>query len=106
MEQVEISTDLKEGLSEKTLGHKKIAEAILEEIFEKYGVAEDEQRRLVEALSGYAEGIYGDVYDMALKAGAELGDMRGYRMAMDEAEDVAVGMLAEAMAKIGNVRPE
>ena len=36
MEQVEISTDLKEGLSEKTLGHKKIAEAILEEIFEKY----------------------------------------------------------------------
>lgn len=36
---------------------------------------------------------------MALNAGAELGDIRGYRQAMDEAEEVAAEMLVTAMIK-------
>ena len=66
MEKVDISTALREGLSEKTLKRRKRAETLLAEMFEKYGVAEDEQRRLVKSLSGYAEGIYDDVYGMAI----------------------------------------
>ncbi|SEH35236.1 hypothetical protein [Selenomonas sp. KH1T6] len=53
----------------------------------------------MKALSGYADGIYDDVYGMAIQAGAELGDMRGYMKAVDEAEDVVAGMLAEALMK-------
>ena len=56
VEKVDISTALREGLSEKTLKRRKRAETLLAEMFEKYGVAEDEQRRLVKSLSGYAEG--------------------------------------------------
>ena len=99
MEKVDISTALREGLSEKTMKSQKKAEAMLAEMFEKYSVSEDEQRRLVKALSGYADGIYDDVYGMAIQAGAELGDMRGYMKAVDEAEDVAAGMLAEDLMK-------
>jgi len=106
VKQIDIGTVLTEGLTEKTIDKMKRAEAMLGKMFEKYNLAEDDQRQLTEALQEYAEGIYGDVYDMALKAGAELGDMRGYRMAMAEAEDVAAGMLAEVLAKRGNVRLE
>ncbi|WP_318258613.1 hypothetical protein [Selenomonas sp. KH1T6] len=41
MEKVDISTALREGLSEKTMKSQKKAEAMLEELFEKYSVTED-----------------------------------------------------------------
>lgn len=72
---------------------------MLGEMFEKYGVPEEEQCKLLKVLKDYVEGIYGDVYDMAIQAGAELGDMRGYKMAMDEAEDVVTGMIVTTLMK-------
>ena len=78
---------------------RRLSEAMLEEMFEKYGVPEEQQRKLAKALRDYAEGIYGDIYDMAIQAGAELGDIRGYKMAMDEAEDVAAQMIATILMK-------
>ena len=99
MKQIDIGTVLTEGLTEKTIDKMKRAEAMLGEVFEKYNLAEDDQRQLTEVLQEYAEGIYGDVYDMALKAGAELGDMRGYRKATDEAKEVAAVMIAATMMK-------
>ena len=99
LERLDISTSLKEGLSQGTMESRRLSEVMLEEMFEKYGVPEEQQRKLVKSLRAYAEGIYGDVYDMAIQAGAELGDIRGYKMAMDEAEDVAAQMIATTLMK-------
>ena len=99
MERIDISTTLEEGISKGTLIKRKLSEDMLGAMFEKYKVSGEEQQKLIEALRDYAEGIYGDVYDMALKAGAELGDIRGYKMAVDEAEDVAAGMIATTLMK-------
>ena len=99
LERLDISTSLKEGLSQGTIESRRLSEAMLEEMFKKYGVPKEQQLKLAKALRDYAEGIYDDVYDMALRAGAELGDIRGYKMAMDEAEDVAAQMIATTLMK-------
>ena len=99
LERLDISTSLKEGLSQGTMESRRLSEVMLEEMFEKYGVPEEQQRKLAKALRDYAEGIYGDIYDIAIQAGAELGDMRGYMKAVDEAEDVAAQMIATTFMK-------
>ena len=99
MADVDIGTVLTEGLTEGTIEKRRIAEAMLDGMLEKYGVEGEVKDQLVAAIKDYADGIYGDVYDMAIQAGAELGDMRGYRKAMDEAENVAAGMIAASLMK-------
>ena len=99
MANVDIATVLTEGLTEGTIEKRRIAEAVLDEVLKKYSVDEEVKDKLLVAIRDYADGIYDDVYDMAIQAGAELGDMRGYRKAMDEAEDVAAGMIAASLMK-------
>ena len=98
MEKIDISTTLSEGLTESTMKAQAAAGELLAKLFKKYGVSAEEKEKLVAAIREYADGIYSDVYDMALDAGAELGDIRGYRQAMDEAEEAAE-MLVTAMIK-------
>ncbi len=99
MEKIDISTTLSEGLTESTMKAQADAGELLAKLFKKYGVSAEEKEKLVAAIREYADGIYSDVYDMALDAGAELGDIRGYRQAMDEAEEAAAEMLVTAMIK-------
>ena len=97
MGKVDIRTALSEGLTEKTDKARGEAESLLEELFGQFNVLEKQQKMVTEALQRYVDGVYADVYDVALHAGAELGDIRGYKMAMEEAEDVAAKMLVTTM---------
>ena len=99
MEKIDISLTLREGLTESTVSAQVAVAELLARLFKKYDVSAEEKGKLVAAIREYADGIYSDVYDMALDAGAELGDIRGYRQAMDEAEEAAAEMLVTAMIK-------
>lgn len=99
MEKIDISTTLSEGLTDGTMNAQAAAEDLLAKLFKKYGASAEEKEKLVAAIREYVDGVYTDIYDMALDAGAELGDIRGYRQAMDKAEEVAAEMLVKAMIK-------
>ena len=97
MNKVDIKTMLTEGLTENTSELRSVAESLLDDLFRQYDVPEKQRKMVVTSLQEYGNGVYADTYDMALHAGAELGDIRGYKMAMEEAEDIAAEMLVTSM---------
>lgn len=99
MDKVDIKTALGEGLTEQTGKLRTEAEALLEELFRQYSVSEIQQEKVVAALRAYVDGVHADGYGVGLSAGAELGDIRGYKKAMEEAEDAAAEMIVTAIMK-------
>ncbi|SDO94522.1 hypothetical protein [Selenomonas ruminantium] len=99
MDKVGIKTTLREGLTEQTGKAMAEAEDLLEELFGQYNVPEKKQEKVVAALRAYVDGVHADGYGVGLSAGAELGDIRGYKKAMEEAEDAAAEMIVTAIMK-------
>ena len=74
----------------------------LSELFEKYNVSEEDGFKLANSFLEYIENLSNDTYDIVLNGGAELGELKGYKIAMDEAENAAAKITAANIMKISN----
>lgn len=89
-----------ESCGEATEESRKKCEEKLRTLFEKYGVSEDDGFTVANSILDYIQHAMDDTYDVALKGGAELGEMKGYKSAMDEAKMAAGQMALENIAKM------
>ena len=85
--------------TEKT---RKDCEANLKELFTKYNVSEEDGFKVANGIVAYLEHALNDTYDTALEGGAELGEMKGYKTAVDEAEEAVARIMVSNLVKIGN----
>ena len=85
--------------TEKT---RKDCEANLKELFTKYNVSEEDGFKVANGIVAYLEHVLNDTYDTALEGGAELGEMKGYKTAVDEAEEAVARIMVSNLVKIGN----
>ncbi len=85
--------------TEKT---RKECEANLKELFTKYKVSEEDGFKVANGIVAYLEHALNDTYDTALEGGAELGEMKGYKGAIDEAEEAMARITAANLVKISN----
>ena len=74
----------------------------LRELFKKYNVSEEDGFKLANSFLEYIENLSNDTYDIALNGGAELGELKGDKAAMDEAEDAAAKITVTNIMKISN----
>ena len=87
---------------EKTQESRFRCEQNLRELFKKYNVSEEDGFKVASSILEYIENLSLDAYDVALTGGAELGELKGYKAALDEAEEVAVKMSAANIMKMRN----
>lgn len=85
--------------TEKT---RKECEANLKELFAKYNVSEEDGFKVANGIVAYLEHALNDTYDTALEGGAELGEMKGYKGAIDEAEEAMARITAANLVKMSN----
>lgn len=86
---------------EKTQESRLRCEQNLRELFKKYNVSED-GFKVASSILEYIENLSLDAYDVALTGGAELGELKGYKAAMDEAEEAAAKISAANIMKMRN----
>lgn len=77
-------------------------EANLMELFAKYDVSEEDGLKVANGILAYLENALNDTYDTALTGGAELGELKGYKDAIEEAEDAIARITATNLDKMGN----
>ena len=88
--------------NEDTEQTRKDCEANLNELFAKYNVSEEDAFNVANGIVAYLEHALNDTYDTALEGGAELGEMKGYKNAVDEAEEAVTRIMVSNLVKIGN----
>ncbi|SDZ76671.1 hypothetical protein [Selenomonas ruminantium] len=88
--------------NEDTEQKRKDCEANLKELFAKYNVSEEDGFKVANGIVDYLEHALNDTYDTALEGGAELGEMKGYKNAVDEAEEAVARIMVSNLVKIGN----
>lgn len=77
-------------------------ESNLRELFAKYNVSEEDGFKVVNGILAYLENALNDTYDTALAGGAELGELKGYKGAIEEAEEAMARITASNLVKISN----
>lgn len=77
-------------------------EAVLRELFAKYDVSEEDGFKVANGILAYLENALNDTYDTALTGGAELGELKGYKGAIDEAEEAMARITAANLVKMSN----
>ena len=88
--------------NEDTEQKRKDCEANLKELFDKYNVSEEDGFKVANGIVAYLEHALNDTYDTAFEGGAELGEMKGYKSAIDEAEEAMVRITASNLVKMSN----
>ena len=81
---------------------RKDCEANLKELFAKYNVSEEDGFKVANGIVTYLEHALNDTYDTALEGGAELGEIKGYKSAIDEAEEAMARITANNLVKMSN----
>ncbi len=81
---------------------RKDCEINLRELFAKYNVSEEDGFKVANGIVAYLEHALNDTYDTALEGGAELGEMKGYKTAIDEAEEFMARITASNLVKMSN----
>ncbi len=77
-------------------------EANLKDLFAKYNVSEEDGFKVANGIVAYLEHALNDTYDTALEGGAELGELKGYKGALDEAEEAMARITASSLVKMSN----
>ena len=77
-------------------------EANLKELFAKYDVSEEDGFKVANGIVTYLEHALNDTYDTALEGGAELGEIKGYKNAINEAEEAMARITAGNLVKMSN----
>lgn len=77
-------------------------EANLKELFAKYNVSEEDGIKVANGIVAYLEHALNDTYDAALEGGAELGEIKGYKNAINEAEEAMAHITAGNLVKMSN----
>lgn len=77
-------------------------EANLKELFAKYNVSEEDRFKVSNGIVAYLEHALNDTYDIALEGGAKLGELKGYKSAIDEAEEAMARITASNLVKMSN----
>ena len=88
--------------NEDTEQKRKDCEANLKELFDKYNVSEEDGFKVANGIVAYLEHALNDTYDTALEGGAELGEMKGYKSAIDEAEEAMARITVSNLVKMSN----
>ena len=88
--------------NEDTEKIRKDCEANLKELFVKYKVSEEDGFKVANGFVAYLEHALNDTYDTVLKGGAELGELKGYKSAIDEAEEAMARITAGNLVKMSN----
>ena len=88
--------------NEDTENTRKNCEANLKELFAKYNVSEEDGFKVANGIVAYLEHALNDTYDTALEGGAELGEMKGYKSAIDEAEEAMARITAGNLVRMSN----
>ena len=81
---------------------RKECEDNLKELFAKYNVSEEDGFKLANGIVAYLEHALNDTYDTALEGGAELGEIKGYKNAINEAEEAMARITAGNLVKMSN----
>ena len=81
---------------------RKDCEANLKELFAKYNVSEEDGFKVANGIVTYLEHALNDTYDTALESGAELGEIKGYKNAINEAEEAMAHITAGNLVKMSN----
>ena len=81
---------------------RKECESNLKELFAKYNVSEEDGFKVANGIVAYLEHALNDTYDTALEGGAELGEMKGYKGAIEEAEEAMARITASNLVKMSN----
>ena len=81
---------------------RKECEDNLKELFAKYNVSEEDGFKLVNGIVAYLEHALNDTYDTALEGGAELGEIKGYKNAINEAEEAMARITAGNLVRMSN----
>jgi hypothetical protein len=77
-------------------------EANLRELFAKYNVSVEDGFKVANGILTYLENALNDTYDTALIGGAELGELKGYKGAIEEAEEAMARITASNLVKMSN----
>ena len=88
--------------NEDTEKIRKECEANLKELFAKYNVSEEDGFKVANGITAYLEHALNDTYDTALEGGAELGEIKGYKSAIDEAVEAMARITASNLVKMSN----
>lgn len=88
--------------NEDTEQTRKDCEANLKELFAKYNVSEEDGIKVANGIVAYLEHALNDTYDTALEGGAELGEIKGYKNAIIEAEEAMAHITAGNLVKMSN----
>ena len=88
--------------NEDTENTRKNCEANLKELFAKYNVSEEDGFKITNGIVTYLEHALNDTYDTALEGGAELGEIKGYKNAINEAEEAMARITAGNLVKMSN----
>ena len=88
--------------NEETEQNRKECEKNLRELFAKYNVSEEDGVKVANGIVTYLEHALNDTYDTALEGGAELGEIKGYKNAINEAEEAMARITAGNLVKMSN----
>jgi len=88
--------------NEETEQNRKECEKNLRELFAKYNVSEEDGVKVANGIVAYLEHALNDTYDTALEGGAELGEIKGYKNAIHEAEEAMARITAGNLVKMSN----
>ena len=88
--------------NEDTENTRKNCEANLKELFAKYNVSEEDGFKVANGIVAYLEHALNDTYDTALEGGAELGEIKGYKNAINEAEEAMARITAGNLVRMSN----
>jgi hypothetical protein len=72
------------------------------DIFDKYNVSEEDGFKVANGIVAYLEHALNDTYDTALEGGTELGEIKGYKNAINEAEEAMARITAGNLVKMSN----
>ena len=88
--------------NEDTEQTRKDCEANLKELFAKHNVSEEDGFKVANGIVAYLEHALNDIYDTALEGGAELGKIKGYKNAINEAEEAMARITAGDLVKMSH----
>ena len=88
--------------NEETEQNRKECEKNLRELFAKYNVSEEDGVKVANGIVAYLEHALNDTYDIALEGGAERGERKGYKNAINEAEEAMARITAGNLVKMSN----
>ena len=88
--------------NEDTEKIRKECEAKLKELFTKYNVSEEDGFKGANGFVAYLEHALNDTYEAALEGGVELGELKGYKSAINEAEEAMARITGGNLVKMSN----